>query len=1730
MPDLADKSAIFHAAIAIEQPAQREAFLVEQCGDDDGLRAEISEMVAVHAEAKGFLSRPPEPNGQSDSQQVGRQSVFASLVQRMKLSSIDLDSPDEDRQSDSGKRQRESDAPTRVGRKYQLHGEVARGGMGAILKGRDVDLGRNLAVKVLLEEHRHKPEVVSRFIEEAQIGGQLQHPGIAPVYELGQLPDERPFFSMKFVKGKTLAVILAERTDPKQDRAKLLGIFEQICQTMAYAHSRRVIHRDLKPANIMVGAFGEVQVMDWGLAKVLSNGGVADERRGRDAQLGHSLIQTIRTPRDPSQASVGTRSSFGSVGSETHVGSVMGTPAYMPPEQALGELDRLDERCDVFGLGAILSEILTGAPAYVAEDSQETFRMATRGQLDDCFLRLDASDADTTLIELTKECLAPEIANRPRSAGQLSERFSEYLSSVESRLRQAEVDRAAQATKTVEERKRQRVTIAMAAGILLMLSSCGCGWLLLQQQQAAARQAMERSVKELVNQARLHQELAKNDNLTLRQDELNKAVESAKQAVEFAKKHDVSEIERSQAEQLLVQLKNESATVAIQVAKQEQNKRLQDKLQFIRLSHAGKKQTIGENEPPNNFGIAATDREYRTLFAESGLEFGKLSIREAAKRIRESDLSENWISAIDHWTSVIPRHKPSELAGAWMSVGNWKNAKWWANKALQADLDEPLNWLNLATILVMLDDRQGYTKLCNDALERFKRPESIPESERITKICLLMPSELRLERLPSAMFEQALDDEDYSSGDVEWYWATRSLLAFRRSDFETASQYAQLALDSSDSNLGRPLPAALLALSQHSLGDTDSAAESFSKLNEHMRELYQDSNAWTNTDGWIAHYFYQKASEKIAPESSISSPLGSSTDQPAKLPESIARERQRSRLLAIANMADTNAWRCEFRKAIGQEDQSTIRQLATNEAASDQSPEIIAWLGATLRDQGELATAIPILRLAQQKHPDDFWLNHELAECLLADNQPEDALGFARAALAVRPDSQGAKWSLVASLDQAGDIEQSKQLFTELLASNEWSLSDLQIYATKLYQRGWSEQSLIANELALEIAPNDHRTMMTQISVLSSLKRHEESVELAKKAVRLHPEQWNSHFQLGHVLTRIGDDKAAADAYRRAVDLEPNQSVALNNLATVLQRLGDLKEAASLLRKAIEISPTALVSRRNLINVLKDLKELPEAPIAELDREILLVQSKFEGRVFEDSIDKYRRNIQLNPRDIRSRKQLATVLMEKQRYSEAADVYREIVRLTPDSPSHLAAFAGALMASKQWEESITRYRQLVELEPSTSNRTHLARALYSSIEGLRGKFVRNLMMQPIPPNVELDDHDRELLNEAKAHLQSAIENPDSSESVGFAKFVLSRVMSALGDSEKAESLLDEFKQEVRERAENKNREQFANAGPIPNAMATALGLMRNGKLAEAEHAVKEFISNAGPETRDRAHAVLARIYLSQGKVPEAEAAYQQSLSNGNGSAAAFIGYGELLVKQERIPEAIELYEDALKSILFAGARARVLALKAKAEAELGQVSEGINTCERGLKDQPGNPLCLTMLAKLLMESGDRRRAIRELNDGFNNTDPLIMHSLARYIAILPDTATPGELNEAKAYAQSAVEGIDRYPGRMRTQTKLECSCSLGIVLYRMGEWEAALGSLQKADGQEPIPNGVPSMPDPEFDRRINTIFLAMTHWQLDQKDEAKKLLSQVKQEGLNRVQAACFTEAQKLIQ
>ena len=237
-----------------------------------------------------------------------------------------------------------------VDARYELVRELARGSMGVIQVARDLALQRLVALKQLRSETR-VPNAAARFLDEARITAQLSHPGIAAVYEIGVGPDEVPFFTMQLIEGRTLAAILDGLRAGDADavrrfsRARLLNLFMQVCMTVAYAHARGVLHRDLKPENIMLGNFDEVFVMDWGLAKIVST--------------------------DVARPLVGGRTDDAAF--RTRVGDITGTPAYMSPEQAMGLVDALSDRSDVYALGAILYELLTLRPPFTGT-TQEVLR------------------------------------------------------------------------------------------------------------------------------------------------------------------------------------------------------------------------------------------------------------------------------------------------------------------------------------------------------------------------------------------------------------------------------------------------------------------------------------------------------------------------------------------------------------------------------------------------------------------------------------------------------------------------------------------------------------------------------------------------------------------------------------------------------------------------------------------------------------------------------------------------------------------------------------------------------------------------------------------------------------------------------------------------------------------------------------------------------------------------------------------------------------------------------------------------------------------------------------------------------------------------------------------------------------------------------------------------------------------------------------------------------------
>jgi serine/threonine protein kinase len=310
-----------------------------------------------------------------------------------------------------------------VTERYADKGEVARGGMGSIRKVFDENLQRTVAMKVAFPEHRSDPKIMGRFAEEAQIMGQLEHPNIVPVHDFGE-DDGTKFFTMLYVRGKTLTDLLAENAagDTREEYFRFLNIFLRVCDAVAFAHSRGVVHRDLKPDNIMVGNFGEVYLMDWGIARLLHRtGGLPQATPGQPARtmamaaIGKSLEDIM-----PVRVRAG-----GVTNDET--GQIIGTFFYMSPEQALAELEHIDERTDIFLLGGVLYEILTKQPPYMGSTVVDVVRQAQACQVLRPEMISPEANIPKMLSDICMKCLQRNREDRYQTALDLKKDIEIFL-------------------------------------------------------------------------------------------------------------------------------------------------------------------------------------------------------------------------------------------------------------------------------------------------------------------------------------------------------------------------------------------------------------------------------------------------------------------------------------------------------------------------------------------------------------------------------------------------------------------------------------------------------------------------------------------------------------------------------------------------------------------------------------------------------------------------------------------------------------------------------------------------------------------------------------------------------------------------------------------------------------------------------------------------------------------------------------------------------------------------------------------------------------------------------------------------------------------------------------------------------------------------------------------------------------------------------------------------------
>jgi serine/threonine-protein kinase len=1252
---------------------------------------------------------------------------------------IVLHEPAEEREPLLKPRSTEMPAPggASLGR-YQLQGEIARGGMGAILKGRDVDLGRDLAIKVLLEAQRDNPEVVRRFVEEAQIGGQLQHPGIVPVYELGAFPDRRPYFAMKLVKGRTLASLLQERAgrgsllpsprpvgervaegrvrgirvgrgspDPAHrpteglppthdDLPRFLSIFEAVCQTMAYAHARGVIHRDLKPSNIMVGSFGEVQVMDWGLAKVLPVGGVADEARGEAAQ--QTVIMTVRS------------GSAGS-GSQSQAGSVLGTPSYMAPEQARGEVERIDERADVFGLGAILYEILTGRPPYAGSTREEIRARAARGDLADARGRLEACGADAELIGLARDCLAAELDQRPRSAGEVARRISGYLAGVQERLQAAELARVEAQTRAEEaqaraviERSRRRRTVALAASVLGLVLLAGGGWTYLTRQ----RQAQLARIDRALNRAEvLYTEAQQAGDDPARWI----TARDAAQAVEGLLIDAPDEPTRRHMTALVREV-TQAAVAA------ETDQKLLAKLVDIRSAKA------------DDLDGSMTDMDYANAFTEAGIDTAALSPAEVGAKIRARPATVRvaLAAALDDWAAVR-RGKRGDKAGAQRltEVASPADPDPWRNRlrhALQAaskrerlaDLKDLAKSARVEEMPAVSLNQLGAA--LRDAGELTGAEGVLREAQR------RHPGDVWLNyNLAECLERLARCDEA-----IRYYMAARSLRPETAHDLAHALE----AKGEADQAIGVFQDLARLRPKE---------ARHLACLGRALRSRGRKQEADAVLDAAIAA---ARAAVTLQPGRPLAHfHLSLALSYRGKLDEAIAECREAIRLKPDLPGAHSNLGE-------GLLEQGKLAEaIAEFRAALRLKPDFTqahSSLGFALSEQGKLEEAIAECREAIRLEPDYAPAHGNLGGALRSQGKLEEAIAECREAIRLKPDLPGPHMNLGISLVKQGKLDEAIAEFRAALRLKPEDPKAHNNLGGALIYRGKLEEAIAEFRAALRLKP-DHPDAHSNLGgALYYQGKLEEAIAEFRAALRLKPDYAEAHCNLGLALRDQGKLEAAIAEFRAALGLNPDDADAHSNLGRALHKVGKLEEAIAEFHAALRLKPDDADAHSSLGNALREQGKLDEA-IAECRAAIDLKPNFPEARVnlgnalkdqgkLDEAIAEYRAAVRLKPGLAEARNNLGNELRDRGKLDEAIAEYRAALRFKPDfAPTH-NNLSIALAIQGKLEEAIAECREALRLEPDLPEAHETfgnVLAMQGKIEGAIAEYHEALRLKPDSP-------------------------------------------------------------------------------------------------------------------------------------------------------------------------------------------------------------------------------------------------------------------------------------------------------------------------------------------------------------------------------------------------------------
>jgi tetratricopeptide (TPR) repeat protein/serine/threonine protein kinase len=1195
-------------------------------------------------------------------------------------------------------------ASTSTGERFQILRPHAKGGLGQVSVAQDRELRREVALKEIQDRHADDPERRARFLLEAEITGGLEHPGVVPVYGLGVYPDGRPFYAMRLIKGDSLQEAIRRFHDadiPGRDAGErslalrqLLGRFVAVCNAVAYAHSRGVIHRDLKPANVMLGSYGETLVVDWGLAKVVGRPGEpgASETGGEEATLQPTLAGDS---------------------APTQLGTMLGTPAYMSPEQAAGQTDRVGPASDVYGLGATLYSLLTGKRPVESKDRGVLLEKVRRGEI--IPPRQIQRSAPAALEAICLKAMARVPEERHESARALAEDIDRWLAD-----EPVTAYREPWWTRLARWRRRHRPLVAGLSAALAVLVAGGVtfGWWYHEEQtrqaaELARRQAdVERDVAVALTEATTLADRA----LTLTDQPAAWAgtLRAARHAVQLAEALLAREGEVPEPA-----LRERVQAVGARVEADDRDRQLADRVEEIRL------ETAEVDEQANHFRVEDAYPKLRDAFRSHGLDFGQRSVRSAVAWLqqRQPPVRKHLVAALDACLDEAPRREgrvrrwlAAVLAGA--------DSDSWRRQVRSALADRDVAALRQCLQTVVLENHPpGFLVWM---VRRLPNEAGINRRRLLQRIRDAYPADFWANH--GLAFDLAQRDPPLPREAVRYYTAAQAL---RPANPGVLVNLAIALHAQNDTPTAIRVLRQAIALNERYAGAHNNLGAGYVALKDFRRAIRHHRRAIELNPNYAGAHF----NLGVALQGSQEWPRAAQAFHRAIAlnARAAAAHRHRGAIraseldLAGAQQAFFQALLLDLKSASAWLNVGVVRQAQKDLPGAaracrmtlELNPRaVLAYynLSLILSAQHDYPGAIRAIRQAIVLNPRNAEGYDRLSVILQGHHDLPGAIQAARQSIALNPRNANAYNTLGVALAAQRDLPGAAQAYRKAIQLNSRFALAYNNLGKVLAGQHDLPGAIEAFHKALDLDPTFAEAYFQLGNALMDKKDLPGAIRAFRQAIKLNPQDAKALNNLGNALTDMKDLPGAIAAYRRAIQAAPRDATLYHNLGVALAHQNDLAGAIAAQRMAIQIDPHYARAYHSLGNALHGRKDLPGAVAAfrkavDVDPKyanaygglgsMLLIQQDVPG-----AIKAYRKALDLNPQLAEAYLGLGSALKTRKDLRGAMEAYQKAIALSPRYAQAYAALGEVLAERGDFPGAVKACRKAVDLDPQ------LARAYY----------------------------------------------------------------------------------------------------------------------------------------------------------------------------------------------------------------------------------------------------------------------------------------------------------------------------------------------------------------------------------------------------------------------------------